>query len=94
LLLSETGHIDKEHEMTKASRRYIAELWCKMWHQSPMWPSHGHYQCRTCGREYPVPWESGRGKTTSQHKNEILLADASRLIGNPIARATQVAHSS
>jgi hypothetical protein len=21
-----------------------------------MWPIHGHYECRTCGRQYPVPW--------------------------------------
>jgi len=21
-----------------------------------MWPVHGEYQCRTCGRRYPVPW--------------------------------------
>jgi hypothetical protein len=21
-----------------------------------MWPIHGEYQCRTCGRRYPVPW--------------------------------------
>ncbi len=80
--------------MTKASRRYIAELWCKMLHPSPMWPSHGHYQCRACGRQYPVPWESGRGQTTSQQTNERLLLGASPLVGNPIARATQVAHSS
>jgi hypothetical protein len=43
--------------MAKAARGYIAEIWCRMLHQSPMWPAHGHYQCRTCGREYPVPWE-------------------------------------
>jgi hypothetical protein len=35
----------------------LAEIWCKAMHESLMWPSHGHYECRTCGREYPVPWE-------------------------------------
>ena len=80
--------------MTIASRRYIAELWCKMFHSAPMWPSHGHYQCRSCGREYPVPWEIGRGVTRSQHTNERLLPHASRVIGNSIAPTTQVAHSS
>ena len=36
---------------------YLAEIWCRVMHRSLMWPSHGHYQCSTCGREYPVPWE-------------------------------------
>jgi len=35
----------------------LAEIWCKSMHTSLMWPSHGHYQCRTCGREFPVQWE-------------------------------------
>jgi len=26
-------------------------------HQEPMWPSHGQYECRTCGRWYRVCWE-------------------------------------
>lgn len=43
--------------MKNASRGYIADMWCRAMHDSPMWPSHGHYQCRTCGREYRVPWE-------------------------------------
>jgi hypothetical protein len=25
-------------------------------HDSPMWPIHGEYECRTCGRRYPVLW--------------------------------------
>ena len=44
--------------MKKTFLSYIAELWCKSVHASPMWPSHGHYRCRTCNREYPVPWEA------------------------------------
>jgi hypothetical protein len=31
-------------------------LWCALMHDSLMWPIHGEYQCRTCGRHYPVPW--------------------------------------
>jgi hypothetical protein len=34
----------------------LSELWCDFMHDSPMWPIHGHYQCRTCGRLYRVPW--------------------------------------
>jgi GAF domain-containing protein len=40
------------------------------------------------------PMGVGPGKTPSQHNAGRLLADASRLVGNPIPRATQVAHSS
>jgi hypothetical protein len=34
----------------------IGALWCALLHNSPMWPIHGHYQCRTCRRRFPVPW--------------------------------------
>jgi len=34
----------------------LGVLWCDLMHDSPMWPSHGEYQCRTCGRHYAVPW--------------------------------------
>jgi hypothetical protein len=35
----------------------IADLWCGLMHAEPMWPSHGQYECRTCGRRYPVCWQ-------------------------------------
>jgi len=31
-------------------------LWCTFVHDSPMWPIRGHYECRTCGRQYRVLW--------------------------------------
>jgi len=34
----------------------LGEVWCGIMHDAPMWPIHGHYECRTCGRHYPVPW--------------------------------------
>ena len=43
--------------MAQASTGRLAAFWCKTMHRSPLWPSHGHYRCRTCFREYPVPWE-------------------------------------
>jgi hypothetical protein len=27
-------------------------------HESVMWPIHGRYECRTCGRSYPVLWDA------------------------------------
>jgi hypothetical protein len=45
----------------------LSELWCNLMHESPMWPIHGHYQCRDCGRIYRVPWTEAdeRPKQTS-----------------------------
>jgi hypothetical protein len=34
----------------------IGELWCSLMHDAAMWPIHDHYECRHCGRRYPVPW--------------------------------------
>jgi len=34
----------------------IVALWCSQMHGSPLWPIHGHYQCRVCGRRYRVSW--------------------------------------
>ena len=48
---------DKQH--LDVSGRF-RELWCNLMHDSPMWPIHEEYQCRSCGRHYPVPWASGR----------------------------------
>ena len=36
----------------------LAAVWCVVAHDSPMWPIHGHYECRVCGREYPVAWSN------------------------------------
>jgi len=30
--------------------------WCRMMHDAPMWPIRGHYRCRSCGRNFAVPW--------------------------------------
>lgn len=38
----------------------LGEAWCDLMHDAPMWPIHGQYQCRTCGRQYPVPWNVER----------------------------------
>jgi hypothetical protein len=36
----------------------IADMWCRKMHREAMWPIHGKYVCRRCGREYPVEWEA------------------------------------
>ncbi len=35
----------------------IGTIWCRLIHDSPTWPIHGHYHCRTCRRTYRVPWD-------------------------------------
>jgi hypothetical protein len=34
----------------------LADLWCTLMHNSSMWPIHGQYECRICGRRQPVAW--------------------------------------
>jgi hypothetical protein len=41
-----------EFKMTET----IGTLWCCLMHDAPTWPIHGHYRCRTCQRQYLVPW--------------------------------------
>lgn len=46
------------HEATNTilNLEKLAEAWCGLMHDAPMWPIHDRYECRTCGRRYPVPW--------------------------------------
>ena len=41
----------------------IADFWCRFMHDEPMWPTHGWYECRTCGRRYRVRWEEPSSAT-------------------------------
>jgi hypothetical protein len=42
----------------KPAQAKIADLWCRLMHTAPMWPSHGQYECWTCGRRRRVCWEA------------------------------------
>jgi hypothetical protein len=66
--------------MIDAFRHHVANSWCRMMHPAPMWPSHGSYRCRTCWREYPVPWEFDSRKTPPGHTRERLPGASTRLI--------------
>jgi hypothetical protein len=44
-------------KMSLAHETRIGDLWCRLMHAEPMWPAHGHYECRTCGRRFPVFWD-------------------------------------
>jgi|KBSSwiStaDraftv2_1062776.scaffolds.fasta_scaffold2249615_2 hypothetical protein len=73
---------------------YLAEIWCKTMHGSPMWPSHGHYECRTCGREYPVPWERDVTGALRRNNNEKPVSGRIRLAPVPVAQAAQMSRPS
>jgi hypothetical protein len=47
----------------KPAQARIADFWCKLMHTEPMWPSHGQYQCRKCGRRHRVGWEEVRDQS-------------------------------
>jgi len=57
----------------------LGAMWCELVHDSPMWPIHGEYQCRTCGRRYPVPW-------ARESMARVSLAPAFRPAPNPSER--------
>jgi hypothetical protein len=50
-----------EGKQTKPAQTRIGDLWCSVMHAEPMWPAHGQYECRTCGRRHRVCWEQPLG---------------------------------
>jgi len=52
--------------MFKELRWTIGTIWCKLKHDSLMWPAHGRYQCRTCGRHYPAFAEAQMANWTTR----------------------------
>jgi hypothetical protein len=62
----------------EALMNQLSDLWCSLMHESPMWPIHGHYRCRTCGREYPVEWGIEAAAFSSQPIRTLRFADASK----------------
>jgi hypothetical protein len=56
----------------------IGTAWCTLTHSSLMWPLHGRYQCRTCGRRYRA---FGEEPIASRTKLTVLKAAASLLLG-------------
>lgn len=57
------------HSADRAER--IAEIWCSLMHDAPMWPIHGQYQCRSCGRRYPVPWTAAHEPVAETPKTRL-----------------------
>lgn len=49
-------NLDRAFDADGTAVGKLGTLWCGLMHDSAMWPMHGHYECRTCGRIYPVAW--------------------------------------
>ncbi len=56
----------------------VADFWCRSMHAEPMWPAHGQYECRKCGRQHLVGWEQPLPvqRRTTVPSRETLVPDA------------------
>jgi hypothetical protein len=34
----------------------LKDIWCRAFHNEPMWPVNGRYQCRCCLRYHGISW--------------------------------------
>jgi hypothetical protein len=57
----------------------IGRVWCGLMHESLMWPAHGQYECRSCGRRYPA---FGAKPDASWARRRAFQPVVSLLIGN------------
>ncbi len=48
----QTCHSDTQGGSMKRTQTRIACFWCRLMHATPMWPTHGQYECGTCGRHW------------------------------------------
>jgi hypothetical protein len=54
-----TGIIREGSSLRQEIDRFLV-WWCLTMHDNITWPRRGHYQCKTCGRTYAVPWREQR----------------------------------
>src|SRR5271166_6336418 len=76
--------------MLRELRWTIGTIWCKLKHDSLMWPVHGHYQCRTCGRHYPAFAEAQMANWT---RRAALKAAVQLLLAIALATSARQAHA-
>ena len=60
----------------KPAQSRIGTFWCRLMHAELMWPSHGQYECRTCGRRHRVSWDD----PLPEVERTILSPDPTRAI--------------
>ena len=66
-------------EKTRDFTEQLAVRWCGLMHNSPMWPIHGQYECRACGRYYPVQW-ADRGTSPMRQTRSFELPALSLVV--------------
>jgi len=76
--------------MFRELRSRLGAIWCKLRHDSLMWPAHGRYQCRTCGRHYPAFAEAQMANWT---KRAALKAAVQLLLAIALATFARQAHA-
>ena len=62
----------------------LGDVWCNLMHEQPMWPIHGRYECRICGRQHQVAWaepQSGQlGRFRQQAERVPAVAQAGHFL--------------
>lgn len=61
--------------LDEQSRKWVdraKDVWCKSFHNKPMWPINGRYQCGSCLRYHAVRWEqvAGQHGTGREHTSQ------------------------
>jgi hypothetical protein len=56
----------------------LGTVWCQVMHDAAMWPVHGEYECRSCGRHYPVPWAESRAAARVIRRPVLVLQAGGR----------------
>jgi hypothetical protein len=76
--------------MFRNLRSNLGTAWCTLMHDAVMWPVHGAYECRTCGRHYPAFRETPGARWS---KPAALKAVVSLVVLLMIASAGRMAHA-
>jgi len=78
--------------MLREFRARAGATWCNLAHDSLMWPVHGYYECRTCGRRYPAfaeaPLRYAANRPAYKPVATVLLAIVVATLAGP-ARAAE-----
>src|SRR4051812_8438715 len=62
------------------------DLWCEVFHNKPMWPVNGRYQCGSCLRYHAVRWENAAAQTGTKHDHTCRVAEEAFNL-NPAVRS-------
>lgn len=77
----------KEAHMSTKSGFDLGAIWCGLMHKSVMWPIHGQYRCRTCGRHYPALANEAADETHAAPPKRPLFRPALPLLAAVLAAA-------